>query len=128
MRISMLSRLFRLKKSNFSRSHERHTCRLSGSLFFLEHGFILDGYVEEISLGGILFRPAQTYMVRRYEGMVRVTAGPLVAEAELRNTSAFGYGLQLRQQLTQEQLDEFLKSEPTTEPTQFVTLGQGIHA
>jgi len=128
MKISRLTRLFRFQKSNFSRSHERHHCKLSGSIFFLEHGFTLDGYVEEISLGGVLFRPAQTYMVRRFEGTVRVTAGPLVAEGELRNTSAFGYGLQLRQQLTQEKLDEILLSEPKTEPTQFVTLGQGIHA
>ena len=128
MKIANAKRLFRFRKSNFARSHERHGCQLSGNIFFLEHGFTLDGYVEEISLGGILFRPAQSYMVRRFEGTVRVTAGSLVAEAELRNTSALGYGLQLRQQLTQEQLSEFLKSEPKTEPTHIVTLGQSIHA
>jgi hypothetical protein len=123
-----VARLLRFGKSTFARSHERHACFISGTMFFLEHGFTLDGYVEEISLGGILFRPAQSYVVRRSAGTVRLTAGLLVAEAELRNTSALGYGLQLRQTLTQEQLAAILAEQNTSSARNTINYEQGVHA
>ena len=127
MKTKVLSRLFRFGKASFSRSHERHQCQLSGTMFFLEHGFTIDGYVMEISLGGVLFRPSQTYLVRRHEGTVRITAGPLVAEAELRNTSALGYGLQLRQPLTREQLEQIIEKDADNHSSNVEEFGQVKH-
>lgn len=128
MNIARVARLLRFGKSTFSRSHERQACFISGTMFFLEHGFTLDGYVEEISLGGILFRPAQSYVVRRSAGTVRITAGLLVAEAELRNTSTLGYGLQLRQTLTQEQLDAILAQQNPAAILPMINEERGVYA
>lgn len=95
-----------------SRRHVRHECFVSSRLHFLDQGFHIDGFINEISQGGIRFRSEQNFIMLRVNEIVRVGTEGHDYEGILRNTSSDGYGIQLRHPLDEASLAAFLVENP----------------
>lgn len=95
-----------------SRRHSRHECFIPARMHFLDHGFDMDGFVDEISLSGLRFRPAQLYLMRRTSSIVRIRAGDMDFVGILRNASPKGYGIELRMHLDEQILDDLIAEHP----------------
>lgn len=93
---------------SFQRQHERKACSMAAQLYFLDRGFAISGLIDEASLGGLRFRPAQSFILQRSHDPVRVTVLGRDLLATLVNTSAMGYGLKLTAMLSQAELDEIV--------------------
>ena len=106
---SMIRR-FSASKS-FVRAHERRTCACVGEIYFVDRGFGTRGIVDEISCGGIRFRPVHSYVLERWGDAVSVRFGGYALDATLVNVSPKGYGLKLRTPLTEAEVDEIVAAD-----------------
>lgn len=95
----------------FQRQHERRPCSVFAQLYFIERGFSIRGLIDEASLGGLRFRPAQSYILLRSHDPVRVTVLDREFLATLVNTSPMGYGLKLTSMLSEAELDAIVGPE-----------------
>ena len=95
-----------------SRRHVRHECFVASRLHFLDQGFHIDGFINEISQGGIRFRCEQNFIMLRTNEIVRIGTESHEYEGILRNTSTDGYGIQLRHPLDEASLAAFLVENP----------------
>ncbi len=80
-------------RKSYRRQHERFNCNVQAALHFLEDGLTLQGHVLEISQGGLKFKPNQTFLMRRFGGMVRIDAGSWSVDATIKNSTTSGYGV-----------------------------------
>jgi hypothetical protein len=98
------------KRSSASqRSHVRHDCMIVATITVIDKHVTIDGLVSELSLGGVKFRPASTYILDRTDEKVSVSMDGFVIDGTIRNTSPAGYGIQLAMKLEEEDLDAFSK-------------------
>jgi hypothetical protein len=95
-----------------SRRHIRHECFMPARLYFLDHGFHIDGFINEISQGGARFRSEQNFIMQRSNEIVRICTDGFDYDGILRNTSVDGYGIQLRQPLDEAALAAILIENP----------------
>jgi hypothetical protein len=94
--------------SKFQRTHERVPCAIWVKLNFIDRGFGSHGLIDEVSRGGMRFRPSQSYICMRLGDAVRVRAGQFDLEATIMNTTEYGYGLKFRKPLSPEEIDDFV--------------------
>lgn len=94
------------RSANFTRAHERLTCSVVGEVFFIKRGCTIRGVIDEVSRGGLRLRPAQTFLVKRFDEDVRVTFGRFDVQATIVNTSPGGYGFRLKSVLAPDDLEE----------------------
>ena len=94
------------------RRHDRYKCFIRVKVHFLDHGFDIDGFADEISLSGMRFIPEQTYIMRRTNAAVRIQAGEIEFLGTLRNASPQGYGIEMRELLTEAALEGILAKYP----------------
>lgn len=92
----------------FQRQHERKACAVVAQLYFIERGLSIRGLIDEASLGGFRFRPAQSFILQRNHDPVRVTVFDRDLLATLVNTSPMGYGLKLTSMLSTAELEEIV--------------------
>jgi hypothetical protein len=97
------------RRAMFERSAERFVCQLPARLELCESGVTFDGRINNISLGGAMFRPALAYLLSRSEGAVRITIGGHEIAGEIMGTSPNGYGLRFDVALNRNQLDLLLE-------------------
>lgn len=100
------------RSDNFSRRHERFPCNIAAQLAFPERGFSLDGQLNEMSLGGGRFRPVLTHILERHGDGVLLIVGDRQLEANIVNTTPFGYGLRLREPITGDVLRAIVALKP----------------
>ena len=105
----LLSR-FRLP-SGFVRAHERRSCAIFGELYFVDRGFGTRGVIDEISCGGMRFRPAQSFILERHGDAVSVRFDGYVLDGLLVNVSPKGYGLKLRAVLSEDEVDAIARQD-----------------
>jgi hypothetical protein len=112
---SLIDRLLKLTKgkSRFYRAHQRLSCAIWVKLDFVDRGFRIPGLVDEMSEGGMRFRPALSHICVRSGDMVIAWVGDAVIEAVIVNTTEQGYGLRLKQPLSSE--DVWLLCQSSTE-------------
>jgi len=94
------------------RRFTRHNCHIAAELHFIEDGLTIQGCVSEISQGGLKFKPNQTFIMRRYGGIVRVNIASGLIEASVKNTSPYGYGVAFAEELTPQEIHYILTSQP----------------
>ena len=97
------------RSANFTRAHERLTCSAVGEVFFIKRGCTIRGVVDEVSRGGLRLRPAQSFIVRRFDEDVRVSIGRFDLHATIVNTSPGGYGFKLSQILAPDEIEEITR-------------------
>jgi hypothetical protein len=102
-----LGRLF-AGGAHFTRIHERLPCAVWSKLHFIDRGFSSVGIVDEVSQGGMRFRPAQNYICMRMGDVVRIQAGDYNIEATIVNTTEQGYGLRLKKPIEQDDMEAFV--------------------
>jgi len=94
--------------AHFTRMHERLPCAVWSKLHFIDRGFSSVGLVDEISQGGMRFRPAKSYICMRMGDVVRIQAGDYTIDATIVNTTEQGYGLRLKNFISPDDIEAFV--------------------
>ena len=115
-RVNAFSRLmgamplrFRSKSNTFTRRHSRHECCIVGKLFLTLRDIPIDGVVLEISLGGLLFRPATVYILDRTGEEITAQFGGILAPGRIVASRDTGYGVRLEKNLDESVLDSLIE-------------------
>lgn len=92
-------------KNSHKRKFERHNIFAVGELVLMNNSQRMDGVIDEISIGGLRFRPASAYIMERSGDAVSMNLGEMQVSGRIRATRADGYGVQLLEQLSDAQLN-----------------------
>jgi hypothetical protein len=106
--LKTLKTLFQRKKNR--RIHKRYECQVPAELHFVEDGFSLHGFVKELSVGGLKFKPNHAFILRRSEGMVRVKTANEAMDGVIRGTSVLGYGVEFLRSLHMTDVEHIIAS------------------
>ncbi|MEZ5840906.1 MAG: PilZ domain-containing protein [Hyphomicrobiales bacterium] len=99
----------RRKKPVFERRHSRYQCCIVAEADLVDRGFALEGAVMEVSLGGVLFRPANVYILDRRGEAVRVRFEHIVADGVIANVRPQGYGVRLFKDIDEQAIDKLVE-------------------
>ncbi len=103
----------RLKKDISKNSHKRQFERFDifavGTMTIMDNSQQLDGVVDEVSAGGLRFRPASVFIMERKNEAISLQLGGFQISGIIRATRADGYGVQILDQLTDEQLSVLIE-------------------
>lgn len=102
--------LKRNKSGSHMRAHQRVPCCLMAELLIVERGFKLEGLVIEVSRGGMRFREASNFILRRDKVKVAVLAAGAEFPGMIVNTGANGYGIKLDALVAEEELERLVAS------------------
>ncbi|NRA86070.1 MAG: hypothetical protein HRU28_01490 [Rhizobiales bacterium] len=94
----------KVKPSTFVRKYERHECSFISKLIFLDTSAKLDGVVNEISRGGAIFRPAQSYILMRNSETIGIELNGEVVSGKIVTTRDFGYAIKFFKELPEEEV------------------------
>lgn len=98
-----------ITKNSHKRQFQRFDIFAVGAMTIMNNSQRIDGVIDEVSAGGLRFRPAATYILERQNEAVSIELGDFVISGIIRATRADGYGVQLLDQLDSEQLDILIK-------------------
>lgn len=124
--ISVVQKIARLPRSIFSRKkkdtsfvrqHVRHDVSLMAELRLVNRPHPIRGLVNELSLGGMRFRPATVHLYQRSDEDCFLSIGEKTFHGTIRNTGPMGYGIQLANPLDDKFLDDCLKANRTPRKT-----------
>ena len=87
------------------RSEERTEFSVIAELVAPDRGIATDGVISEASRGGLTFRPATNYIENRTGERIQIVIEGLKRMGIIRSTRANGYGVQLLEPLSPEDLD-----------------------
>lgn len=104
-------KLFERKKKDaaFVRQHVRHEVALLAELRLVNRNHPLRGIVNELSTGGMRFRPATVHLYQRADEDCFLSIGDKTFHGTIRNTGPMGYGIQLANPLDEGFLAECLR-------------------
>lgn len=104
-----MSRLLK-KPAKWVRRHERFPCCVVAVLDVIDKNVPVDGLVTEISQGGLLFRPASTFIFDRRGSTVNVRFGDDEIAGQIVNVKSSGYGVRFHHDIAAEQVTRLLES------------------
>lgn len=99
---------FLKKRQTFVRRHSRHDCFIVGTMELSERRVVIDGTVMELSLGGLLFRPAASFILERAGDEVEIEFADIKIAGKLMNTRPVGYGIKFDKVLDGETFDRLV--------------------
>lgn len=105
---NFLSRLLK-KPASWVRRHERFACCVVAVMQITDKDVPIDGLVTEISQGGLLFRPASTYIFDRRGSSVMVRFGDDEIDGEIVNVKSDGYGVRFHDEISVERVHQLLE-------------------
>lgn len=97
------------QKNAHKRRYERHSTFIIAQMEIMDSGQRFDGVINELSQGGMRFRPASRYLQRRDMDTVSVLVDQHLFSARIRASRPDGYGLELLEPLTSEVLTSLLQ-------------------
>lgn len=97
------------RKGAAKRRFERHPCMIVATMTVTDKHFDVDGLVTEISVGGLRFRPASTYILDRRNEVVSISMEGLVVPGVIKNVSEIGYGIMLTNELDPNDVELFAR-------------------
>lgn len=97
------------QKNAHKRRYERYTTFIIAQMEIMDSAQRFDGVINELSQGGMRFRPASRYLQRRDMDTVTVTVDQRVFSARIRASRPDGYGLELLEQLTPDVVEALLQ-------------------
>jgi hypothetical protein len=102
----------RLKKTDAKNAHkrrfERHATFIVAEMAMMDTRERFQGVINEISQGGMRFRPASRYLQRRDMATVTVVMAGQTFSARIRASRPDGYGLELLEPISAETLQDLL--------------------
>jgi hypothetical protein len=113
---SMLSRMIgalpfkvRSKSNTFTRRHMRHECCIVGKIFLTTRDIPIDGVFLELSLGGMLFRPAAIYILDRTGEEITAQFAGILQTGRIVASRDTGYGVKLDKNLDDAMLQSLME-------------------
>jgi hypothetical protein len=97
------------QKNAHKRRYERHKTFIVAQMEIMDTGQRFEGVINELSQGGMRFRPASRYLQRRDMDTVSVLVDQRLFSARIRASRPDGYGLQLLEPLTSEVMESLLQ-------------------
>ena len=98
------------EKNAHKRKFQRHPTFAVATLMLLDNSHIFDGVVTEVSSGGVKFRPASSFLQERNGDRVAVKIDEIQSSGVIRASRADGYGIQLLDKLSPEEMDHILQN------------------
>lgn len=105
--MGIFNRLFARRNATFHRAAERFDCRIEARLQLCDSGVVYEGRLDNMSLGGAMFRPRLAYLLERH-GSVLLYLGNGEIEAEIVATTPRGYGLRFTAPIDEARLHKIL--------------------
>lgn len=99
-----------LEDNKLNRKYERYECSFVSKLVFLDTSAKLEGIVNEISLGGAIFRPAQSYILERHGETIGLELNGISVSGTIITTRSFGYAIKFFKNLTEQEMQYALDS------------------
>lgn len=90
--------------SKQSRKYERYDCSFISKMVFLDTSAKLEGIVNEISRGGAIFRPAQSYILKRQGETIGLELNGVSVSGTIVTTRNFGYAIKFFKDLTEQEM------------------------
>lgn len=100
-------------KNSHKRQFQRHNIFAVASMVMMDNSLNMDGVVDEVSEGGVRFRPASTFIMERNNESVLMNLDSFQISGIIRATRADGYGVQLLDPLNQDQIDILIEKYQT---------------
>lgn len=92
------------------RRHQRRECFIIAIMNVLERSVPMDGVIKEISAGGVLFRPASTYLLNRKGERVSVVLGERQISGKIVAVRPTGYGVKFLDNLEDEEVEDLIET------------------
>lgn len=92
----------------FTRKYERHNCSFVSKMVLLDTSAKLEGIVNEISRGGAIFRPAQSYILKRRGETIGLELNGISVSGTIVTTRDFGYAIKFFKDLTEQEMQQAL--------------------
>lgn len=86
------------------RAEERAELTVISEMTFPEKGYSVDGIITDASKGGCTFRPATNYLEERTGEHILIVIEQISRRGVIRSTRANGYGVQLLEKFTENDL------------------------
>jgi hypothetical protein len=102
-------RLMPWSRPSWTRRFPRHPCCVMATLEIGARDIALDGLVTELSLGGLLFRPASAFVFDRLGAAVTVRVGDDELEGLIVNVKETGYGVRFHESIAEERMAALLR-------------------
>jgi len=96
------------QKNSHKRRFERHATFIVTHLVIMNTSQHIAGVVDEISLGGMRFRPASKYLQRRDTETVSVSIDGRSFSGRIRASRPDGYGIELLDNMSDHTLEDIL--------------------
>lgn len=110
--------LKRNRAGSHMRVHQRVPVCMMAELLIVDRGFKLDGLLIEVSRGGMRFREASAFILRRDRVAVVVQVDGGEYPGTIVNSGVNGYGIKLDSVIPQEEVDRLIaRSTPRSVPT-----------
>lgn len=103
----ILARIFK-RPANWVRRHKRFPCCFVAVLTLIQKEIPIDGLVTEISQGGLVFRPASSFIFDRRGNLVTIKFGDEALNGQIVNVTGNGYGIRFAEDLDAEEVDAIL--------------------
>lgn len=101
------------RRPSFSRTTERYSCAIDGSLMMIDRIITFPGRVIDLSTGGALFRPRLTYLLHRRDVPICLTVGSHEVFGRIMGTSPQGFGLRFDEVVDEAELQDMLALSST---------------
>lgn len=92
----------------FTRKYERYECSFVSKMVLLDTSAKLEGIVNEISRGGAIFRPAQSYILKRQGETIGLELNGISVSGTIITTRDFGYAIKFFKDLTEQEMQQAL--------------------
>ena len=97
------------QKNAHKRRFERHAVFIVAEMALMNTSQRFDGVINEISLGGVRFRPASRFLLRRDMETVTVSIDGQKFSGRIRASRPDGYGIELLEHMSEDNLQALLQ-------------------
>ncbi|MCT4657003.1 MAG: PilZ domain-containing protein [Cohaesibacter sp.] len=91
------------------RRHQRRECFIIAIMNVLERSVPMEGVIKEISAGGVLFRPASTYLLNRKGERISIVMGEHKISGKIVAVRPTGYGVKFLDTLEDEEVEKLIE-------------------
>lgn len=96
------------QKNAHKRRFERHAAFIVAQMVIMNTSQRFDGVINELSLGGMRFRPASRFLQRREMETVTLLVGGRTYSGRIRASRPDGYGIELLENMSDDALGDLL--------------------
>ncbi|MEM9710556.1 MAG: PilZ domain-containing protein [Pseudomonadota bacterium] len=99
---------FAERRGQLRRRHSRHGCSVLATLQFMNSATLMYGLVTEVSVSGLRFRPAKSFLLERNGAQVSCAFEQFRLPGKIVASRANGYGIALHEEIDLTLLEAFV--------------------